>query len=171
MSNLIGIAPRSKNGIAFVRDMWGWHPLWMYCSEHHPDICDNVDYPFADIGDGLDEDDALALATRLAVDIKSGVADSYVNARNMIVHALPDRPCVDCEGTGVRRDEVGYDLGLDNMELHFEQARRLGRDRGWCNTCFGEGNLLAWDKACQLTTQDIREFALFLLSCGGFSIE
>lgn len=170
MTNLIGLEPASAAGVMFHRSTWGWQPLWEYCDSSHADITDCVDYPYAEQSDGLDAPLSFELAERLDDDLRSGAASNYVFARNVIVASLPDALCSACGGTGVRDDEVGTDTGMVSMMLKADQAVRLKRSRGWCDRCFGEGRILAFEKAYELNVRDISDFSRFLRHCGGFVI-
>jgi hypothetical protein len=118
----------------------------------------------------MDANDARRLAMRLVNDIKSGAVRDYVFARDAILESIPDLECEACSGTGIRTDEVGDDLGMPTLELRADHAERLGRSHGWCNMCHGEGDISSWEKAHRLSVEDVKEFAKFLHSCGGFSI-
>lgn len=169
--DVFGVAPSSQTGEYFRRNVWNWTSLWAYCEDNHSDITDDVQYAYSNDGDGLDTEKAKQLAERLFLDIDSGIAAQYVISRDLILSAAPTKPCLMCEGTGVRTDEVGIDLGMPQMELNSDQVVRLGRSHGWCNCCRGEGITHSWEKNAKLTVQDIAEFAAFLESCGGFSIQ
>jgi len=169
--DVYGLAPVTPAGEYFRRNVWGWHPLWTYCEDRHEDIAGAVQYAHFNSGDGLDADASRILAARLFADVDSGAATEYVRARDLILSAIPDTTCQLCEGTGIRTDEVGVDMGMPRRELNIDQVAKLGRKHGWCNGCFGEGTTMAWEREYKLTVNDISEFAVFLNTCGGFSIQ
>lgn len=166
-----GDRPRKCVGKSFTRSIEPWSALWRYCEARHLDIVERVE---VDEDDGgtlvLEFRDARALAARLAADIKEGIARDYVVSRDLIVRSLPRTACISCEGTGIRTDDVGTDLLMQTIELPLEQSLRLGRTRGWCNECSGEGIANAWEKRCELKVKDIAEFAKFLSASGGCRI-
>lgn len=168
--NVIGVNPSSEIGARFTRSTWGWHPLWTYCEDRHADVVAGVQFAYSNEGDGLDASHAMALAYRLRSDLVTGVVDSYVTARTLVISALPDVDCLLCLGAGVRTDDVGVDLGMPTMRLTPDVAAMLGRTHGWCNGCSGHGLQLAWEKAYTLRVDDVIEFADFLVDCGGFQI-
>jgi len=169
--DVVGIDPSSEVGKYFYRNVWNWNCLWTYCEESHPDVCSDVQYAYSNVGDGLDASDAEQLARGLLSDVNSGAAYEYVTSRNLILSAAKNKICGLCDGTGVRTDEVGIDLGMPQMELNSDQVAKLGRNYGWCNGCRGEGMTNLWEKNGKLEVDDIVEFARFLESSGGFSIQ
>lgn len=166
-----GERPRKCVGKSFTRSLEPWSALWQYCEARHLDIVESIDVD-ADDGGALVVPlrDARALAVRLATDVKDRTAHEYVIARDLIVQAMPQDTCRNCEGTGIRVDDVGSELLMDTLELPLEQSLRLGRTSGWCNGCNGEGIVNAWEKRCELKVRDIAEFAKFLAASGGCRI-
>jgi hypothetical protein len=167
---IYGCEPDAAVGEKFYRNIWAWHSLWAYCEDRHEDIAHYVHRPYAPEGDGLDEDAAVNLGWRLFFDLVHGIAEEYVESRNSIVYALPNDECYICGGTGIRSDEVGENLMMPEKELDIDQTIKLGRRRGWCNGCRGEGKILEFERSHCLTTVDIAEFADFLVHSGGFEI-
>jgi hypothetical protein len=168
--DVYGVNPKCERGEYFRRSVWGWRPLWQYCEDRFPGIAGKVQYPFTNDGDGLDDQDAVALASYMIVDIEAGDAADYVAARNLIIDATPNEVCTYCHGTGVRQDQVGLDMLMPDQELHPDVAERLGRSHGWCNGCGGEGTTSPWDSHYSLDVDDIRDFAVFAARSGGFRI-
>jgi hypothetical protein len=168
--DVYGVAPKCEQGRYFRRSSWGWKPLWQYCEDQHPEIAELVESPFTNDGDGLNDQDAVRLANRLIADIESGIAADYISARNVIISATPNDKCECCEGTGVRRDQVGVDMMMPEKELPRDVGVRLGRSCGWCNECGGEGETASPYTYYKLEIDDIIEFAVFAARSGGFRI-
>lgn len=168
--DVYGVSPKCEQGTYFRRSFWGWRPLWQYCEDQHPEVAQLVKYPFTNDGDGLNDQDAVRLANRLIADIESGAAADYVSARDAIVSATPNETCSYCDGTGVRRDQVGVDMLMPDRELPLDVALRLGRSHGWCNACGGEGETASVYTYYRLDVKDIEEFAVFAARSGGFRI-
>jgi hypothetical protein len=78
--------------------------------------------------------------------------------------------CDLCNATGIRADQVGVENKMPERELSAEMAILLGRDKGWCNACNGVGKKESWDTNYEVELDDLKEFAEFLLNCGGFEI-
>jgi hypothetical protein len=168
--HIYGCEPDSPAGEKFYRNVWAWHSLWTYCEDRHEELAHRVHRPYASDGDGLDENEATDLGWRLFFDLVHGIAEEYVDSRNAIVYALPNNECHICGGSGVRSDQVGEDLSMPWRALDVDQAIKLGRARGWCNYCRGEGRVLEFERSHRLSTVDIAEFADFLVHSGGFEI-
>jgi len=59
---------------------------------------------------------------------------------------------------------------MPTRELSPEMASLTGRTHGWCNACDGEGKTDSWETNYYLDLDDIKEFAEFLETSGGFRI-
>lgn len=168
--DVYGKNPTNKAGEYFRRNVWGWHPLWSYVEQVHPEIAGLVEHGHTNSGDGLDGEMSLELASLLRADIKNGVATEYVTARNKALSEL-DRPTCDlCNGSGIRTDAVGVENKMPEAVLSPADAILLGRTHGYCNGCRGEGKTDAWETHYYLDEADLAEFAEFLENCGGFEI-
>lgn len=168
--DVYGVNPTSETGQYFRRNVWGWRPLWNYVEDNHPEIAELVQYAQSNDGDGLDGPDSIRLAALLTVDLETGVTDKYIRARNQYLSQLERPTCTYCEGTGIRKDAVGVENGWPDRELSPEMASLTGRTHGSCNACGGEGKVDAWETSYCLGRNDIKEFAAFLMDCGGFEI-
>lgn len=168
---LVGSAPSLVDGQSFTCNARSWHSLWLYCDSRHSDITDYATYAYSGWGVGLDADKSLLLAGRLLCDIDTGAVEDYIAARNLIVSAIPDVPCEHCDGTGVRTDEVGVNMGMPDLALDDDVAKELGRARGWCNGCYGEGNMSTWEQRGALTLAYVLALSRFLAHCGGFDFD
>ena len=160
---------RNNPDAYFRNNVWWWRPLWNYCMEVAPHLCGDVSGHFND-GDGLDEDGALELAHLLADEIESGRTKAYEDEYNRRISMLPMKQCTLCEGTGIRTDAVGVDMGMPSRELTTEVQILVGRTHGWCNSCNGEGRTEHWDAGYPFSVDNVSEFVDFLADCGGFSI-
>jgi hypothetical protein len=168
--DVYGKNPKSEKGEYFRRNVWGWRPLWQYVEDVHPEIAELVQYPQSNDGDGLGSRNSQKLAKLLKEDIFKGVAEQYVEARNKMLSELPKEDCGLCEATGIRSDEIGVQNGMPERELDPAIAIIVGRTKGWCNGCSGEGKKDPWETSYYLDLDDIQEFAEFLTECGGFEI-
>ena len=62
--DVYGNNPDSAQGTYLRRSIWNWHPLWDYCQSVAPSVTKKVANGHTNEGDGLNDDDALALAQR-----------------------------------------------------------------------------------------------------------
>lgn len=168
--DVYGKNPKSEAGSYFRRNVWGWHPLWDYVENQHPEIAELVEYAHSNDGDGLDEEKSLELAKLLMDDYNSGRVAEYIAERNKALSELPFEDCQICEGTGIRTDELGVQAGWPEKELEPDIAIIVGRTKGSCNACGGVGKRENWATNYYLEEDDIKEFADFLVECGGFEI-
>lgn len=168
--DVIGKNQESAVGSYFRRNVWGWRPLWQYVETVHADIAEKVEYAGSNDGDGLNGEDSRALAKRLREDLEDGTVARYVAERNEWLAGLPRQECQWCEGTGIRRDAIGLDMGMPERELAPEVQVLTGRTHGYCNGCTGYGSQPHWDTNYWLEEQDVKDFADFLEECDGFEI-
>lgn len=154
--DVMGRNATSEVGSYFRRNVWGWRPLWNYVADMHADIAAKVEHGHSNDGDGLDAADSYELGLKLYNDIADGAAARYVAERDETIAAMPSKPCEYCGATGVRTDAVGVEMGMDKKK--------------WCNACDGKGSVRPWEASYSLTVEDVREFADFLVDCGGFNI-
>jgi len=167
--DIYGKNPIDTKGEYFRRNVWGWRPLWNYFVDNHNDLVAGVSGQTND-GDGLDSNRSILLAYRLIADLESGKAQEYINNRNAQLAELNRPACDLCGGTGIRTDKVGVESGMPDRELPTEMAMLTGRLKGFCNGCSGEGKTDNWETNYYLDLDDLKEFASFLVSCGGFRI-
>lgn len=168
--DVYGKNPKSEMGEYFRRNVWGWHPLWEYVEDTHPEIAELVEYAHSNDGDGLGSEDSKKLAELLLADYESGEVFRYVEERNKRLSELPLLDCEWCEATGIRTDEVGIKNGFPDKELSPEVQALTDRTTGYCNACNGVGKREPWETNYYLEPDDVKEFALFLKDCGGFEI-
>jgi len=168
--DVFGTNPTEEKGAYFRNNVWWWHPLWDYCLNLHPDLCEKVENGHSNDGDGLDADDARELGERLLRDIAEGVTQAYEDEYRRHLSELPMRDCPYCQATGIRTDDVGREMGMDTEELPDDVAIILGRAFGTCNGCNGVGKSLSWEANYPFSVDNVRQFAEFALRSGGFSI-
>lgn len=149
--DVYGVDPKTEDGEYFRRNVWGWHPLWEYVENQHPEIANLVEHAHSNDGDGLDAESSVRLAELLMNDYNSGIALEYCTNRNKELAELPKEPCTYCEQTGVRDYKEDGNFST-------------------CNSCEGKGEREAFATWYSLEHEDIRDFAKFLYDCGGFEI-
>jgi hypothetical protein len=157
--DVFGNNPKNEVGEYFRRNVWGWHPLWEYCQDAHPDIANKVENGHSNDGDGLASADSIKLAKALKKDIRSGSAEKYIQGRNELLNSLPLEDCKYCNTTGKRTWKAGEGPN-DTSQVQIKT----------CNGCNGEGKVKNWSTNYYLDLDDIKDFAEFLENCGGFRI-
>lgn len=162
------VVGRNNPDAYFRNNVWWWRPLWDYCCKVYPE-CENVNGHFND-GDGLDEEHSQVLIERLRAELATGATDEHELDFNMRLASLPRHECKHCSGTGIRSDKVGVDQGMPTRVLEPEMQIVLGRTRGWCNACHGEGMCDDMETHYSFTVENVREFVEFLEDSGGFQI-
>lgn len=167
--DVFGKSPTTETGEYFRNNVWWWRPLWNYCCEIAPDLCEGVNGHYND-GEGLDADGARDLAARLQAEINSGRTAACEAAYNAYRASLPRRNCEFCGGTGIRDDKVGVNLGMPTQALTPDVAAIVGRTHGYCNGCGGEGKRDDDMMSYPFDTDNVAEFAEFLADSGGFEI-
>jgi hypothetical protein len=153
--DVFGKAPTSETGEYFRNNVWWWRPLADICQALAPEICAKCTYWQSNDGDGLNGDDAAALAAVLEARLADGTIKNLIAERDAYLAALPDEVCSLCHGQGKRTDE----LALAN-----------GWDKKPCNACEGTGKVRPSETHYPQDEDNIREFTAFLKACGGFSI-
>jgi hypothetical protein len=173
--DVVGASPSKKCGEYFRANVWWWSPLWEYCIEVAPEICEEVEHGFSNDGDGLDGEMSKKLATVLLKEIKAGNTKKYEDERKAELDALPDERCDYCAGTGERSwwtDETGENQrDIADGELTDEEKKIYKKTVSYkCNGCKGKGKKRPWATEYDFETEFVKEFATFLRYCGGFHI-
>jgi hypothetical protein len=168
--DVYGKAPVDEAGEYFRNNVWWWRPLWDYCCAVAPEITDKVEDGHSNSGHGLDADDAVALADVLDEALASGHTKEWEAQYRKEIADLPREKCDLCEGTGVRKDEVGVQYGMHDKKLSPEHVSLYGREFGWCNGCDGHGSREHFASSYPFDASNVREFAEFVRRSGGFSI-
>lgn len=167
--DVIGNAPTTKVGAYFRNNVWYWRPLWGYCQYVAPKLTESVNGGTND-GDGLNAEDSIELGRRLLSEIVSGRTKEYETDYRKALADLPLEPCDLCNRTGIRGTSDPHGVDLSEKELSPEQQALYGRTHGWCNVCDGAGEKSNWVTQYPFEEENVKEFAEFLLTCGGFSI-
>ena len=166
--DVYGKDPKTIKGEQFRNNSWWWQPLWDYCVSNHGKIVAEVENGHSNVGDGRDAETATALGLALMSDIENGLAKKYEDEYRLRLSELPMSECQWCDGVGIRSDDVGILNDMPNKELEQAEAIILERTHGWCNACKGHGKTLPWSANYPFSTENVQEFAEFLLDCGGF---
>lgn len=152
--DVYGIKPKNEKGEYFRASVWYWHPLWNCLDYLYPKICEKVQDPHSNSGDGLNARDSLALSTLLKKDLDSGLIESYINQYHEQIDSLPLLDCEHCEGLGVRTwlQENG------------------SSETKTCNACNGTLKVASFATYYKMDLGLMREFQVFLENCRGFQI-
>jgi hypothetical protein len=168
--DVYGVNPKSEKGSYFRNNVWWWRPLADYCIENHSDIAEKCELWHSNDGDGLDAESAYALAERLFDDLRNGKVAEHERTYNEWRASLPREACEYCNCTGIRNDKVGVENGMPEKKLKPEVQILVGRTHGWCNGCDGVGTTESWMAGYPFSEENVKEFAEFLVDCGGFQI-
>ena len=167
--DVFGRNPKSERGEYFRNNVWWWRPLWDFCTEVAPELCEKVAGHYND-GDGLCESEAEVLAEILKEKLASGEVEEHEKRYNEYRASLPREDCELCGATGIRTDKVGIEMGMHDRELSAEVQILTGRTHGWCNACDGVGTRESWEAQYPFSVDNVKEFAEFVQDSGGFSI-
>lgn len=158
--DVFGKNPTAEVGEYFRNNVWWWRPLWNYCEDVAPEITQSVN-GYTNDGDGLDEEGSLLLADILLNEIEAGNTKKYQEEYENYLNSLPDLPCDFCNG-----DPRGA-LVQPNFPEYEEGVEKF---RFPCNKCEGRGSVRPFETNYPFDVENVKEFANFLQSCGGFSI-
>ena len=168
--DVYGKAPETEEGKYFRASVWSWHPIADMVTAWYPSLTGNCQYWHSNDGDGLDAEDAKRLGDALAKDIEAGTVRVAIAEYETQLAALPREKCEYCNGSGVRTDEVGVNLGMPTKEYVVEEDGKAVAKTGWCNGCDGEGSRESSATWYRMDLEHVKEFAAFLKTCGGFEI-
>lgn len=186
--DVFGKNPTDKKGEYFRNNGWWWHPLWDYCSSIAPEICKKVKHAHSNDGDGLGVLDSIELSKRISKSLKDGTADEYIKERNAYIKSLPMRKCLHCRATGTRqwlqiskdkyRSAWYYDFtfGISGDGQKLPKYKRVKPKKNEklveekCNACNGSGKENPLEANYHIDKDNIKNFARFLKTCGGFAI-
>jgi hypothetical protein len=154
--DIVGRRPLTEEGEYFRNSVWAWHPLAAYICEIAPGLASRCTY-WHD-GDGLNAEDAVALADRLDTEIKEGRCECFARIHASEQEKAPDEACDFCEGTGVRREPVP-ERGAGGPIIGIQ-----------CNWCRGKGTVRPWRTNYPFSVENVQRFITFLRGCCGFSI-
>ena len=170
--DVYGKKPTSETGTYFRNNVWYWHPLWDYiCSDYVPFISEKLaKQGHYNSGAGLNAKEAKALGREMMRHLANGWTADYERQYRHAQAGVELEPCKCCDATGIRSDKVGQEMGMPGKELEQHVAIVVGRTTGWCNSCGGIGKVEPFSLNYDFTVDNVREFAEFLLDCGGFEI-
>jgi hypothetical protein len=169
--DLDGLNPRSKTGEHFRNSIWYWRPLWCYLQAEHSEHLP-PDHNQGHYNDGFEvpATNCRSLFRSLTVSIIEGSLSDYAKAYEAHIASLPQLECPYCDGTGVRSDGIGKDLGFVDQPLDETTALIVGRTHGYCNACSGLGELPDPMSHYYFDEANILRFAEFVKDCGGFRV-
>ncbi len=150
--DLHGCEPKSKKGEYFRNNVWWWRPLWGYVSEIAcKEILTEKQKSSGHFNDGclISEVQALAIAKRLRHLLECGAVRRQELDYRKSVNEMPDVECSICKGQGERNDAFV---------------------KGICNACKGKGTVRPFETSYPFEESNVREFAEFCQTSGGFEI-
>jgi hypothetical protein len=103
-------------------------------------------------GHSLTSDQCNELAGRLCDELESGRTAAEADALLAAIAAIPIKPCPDCRGTGKPPDDA--DCDQDAV----------------CSQCDGVGYLVPFPAVFDFDEKIVKEFVVFLRTCGGFLV-
>ena len=152
--DVYGLKPKNTEGEYFRANVWYWHPLWDCLENLHPIICQKVEYPHDNSGDGLNARDSKVLADLLKKDILDGTIETYIKNYYEQISTLPLEDCQYCDNKGTRNWDQ-----LDGTVLTKQ-----------CNVCNGTLKVKPSATWYHMDLEVMKEFQKFLENCGGFQI-
>jgi hypothetical protein len=152
--DVFGLDAKNDEGKYFRANVWYWHPLWDCLHNLHPKLCEKVQNPHDNSGDGLNAKDSLALSKLLKKDLDNGVIDKYIKDYYIEISQFPMDDCTYCENTG-NRSWPNPD-GTTTVKQ--------------CNVCNGTLKVASFATHYHMDLDLMKEFQVFLENCGGFKI-
>ena len=104
--DVYGKRASDKSGEYFRNNVWWWRPLQNYVRDVAPEITNNCEHWSTNDGDGLNEEQSIALADKLQVEIDSGNCEDYA-----IKHS---------------KDEGKYPFSVENVQEFTQFLRHCG---------------------------------------------
>lgn len=163
---LIGRSPKSSAGRRLVLSSDSFDIVALLVASHSVEIAHRLNDRRE-----LDEKEATDIGVRILADFDSGASSFFEITFRAFVSGLELEDCPLCDATGIRTDSVGRAFGLDERELDEATAILLGRDRGTCDGCHGEGRRVHRLATARLDLRTMRRFGRFLVECGGLVCE
>ena len=139
--DVYGQCPTEQSGEYFRNNIWWWGPLVDYIQLVAPNETRPCEYWGTNDGDGLDEEQSLALADKLQAELDSGRCERYTISRGTCGVATTD----DQDIMGSAQAAITLLAGEDEAESVKETT---------------------WP----FSVENVREFTRFLRHCGGFEI-
>ena len=138
-------------GHYFRTSRWWWRPLTNYISQIDPTIASQCTRWWSIEGEGLNEEQALALAKRLREEHISGRLAQYARDYDQRLNSLPLQDCTVCEGT---RNSI--------------PSPQSGPSDQQCTACQGSGKTKNRECNYHFSEENVMNFANFLEHCQGF---
>jgi hypothetical protein len=156
--DLHGHRPSTEDGVYFQNNVWWWRPLATYACGIAPGITAHCTHWFSNAGDGLDAENASALAERLEAEVNEGRCERYARICRSQQEMAPNESCWLCDGTGTRKPVP--ERGAGDVITGIK-----------CNNCHGEGTSRPWRTLYPFSVNNVKNFIKFLRACGGFTID
>ena len=136
-------------GVYFRNNVWWWRPLWQFVCERFDDILTDEDKERGEYNDGhlISEDVAMQIGVELTAMLESGRVQEYADNYKKMINSLPQVDCHVCDG--------------NNYGNHKKRE---------CKSCNQTGLKDDWAKSYPFDVENVREFAVFCLESGGFTI-
>ena len=157
-----GRAPAGEAGEHFRSSVQWWGPLADYLRASFPQETSPCALWYSSDGDGLDDDEARRLSAVLDEAICGGAVEKHLELIKLAAATEDRAVCLLCEGTGLRRDQIGVEMGFDR--------RDPVTGDGGCNGCQGLGTMPPFAAGLLFSREHVEEFAAFLRESGGFQI-
>jgi len=162
--NLLGKYEDENPGVYFRANVWFWRPIaeWLV---KNIEVLDEEDIHGLSYNEGhiINENVAKIIGSTIKHHDEEGFIDEWIQ-HNKILQALRDKQeCTICDGTGVRRDQIAIDVGL-------EPFTKNGIEGYKCNACNGEGVKEAFENNYPYSKKALVEFGIFASQSGGFQI-
>lgn len=155
--DLNGLKPNAEIGIYFRNNCWWWRPLASYVLATCSDLFleGETEYWQSNDGQMVSAETARKIAERLNNLTESGRTKRYADQYKLEQEATPKLVCQYCNGTGDRKD----------LEPPEWKAKCNG-----CNACHGTGKVTPSSAEYPFSKENVKEFAEFCESSGGFEI-
>ena len=174
------------DGAYFRNNVWWWRPLWELVCSVSDDILseEDIERGFSNDGHCITSDKAIDVGNRLFKLLDNSSIDKLIKVREDFLKELPMEECHCCDGVGVRKGWQGWKSKKEWLKHHkslepikdstlpanenvsYEQAHS---SKG-CNACHGKGEVDHFLKSYHLNKKNVRDFAMFCLKSGGFTI-
>jgi hypothetical protein len=141
-------------GHFFRTSRWWWRPLTNYICLIAPTLARHCTTWWSTEGQGLNQEQALALANQLHEEHASGRLAQYAREYKQRQNSLPLQTCPACDGSGKRLTSV-----------------RSGTGAQECDGCRGTGSIKNRECNYHFTEENVLRFAKFLEHCEGFEFD
>ena len=188
-----GRAPSKDIGKLFSADREDWGGLWHFAVAVFPEMVDYVarnyedeellneliaegfdphslDNGYTNIGWGLNAEGAELLGEALQEAVEEGIAQEAADQLMRLKTEEPLYDCPLCDGSGIRTDDRGIELGMHRRVLNEMTAIIVGRTRGYCNGCQAYGKQETYLINYNFSVENAIKFAEFCINSGGFAI-